>query len=325
MSRAHGLVVAVVDPGTLVGRDVKAVLEERAFPARTLHLFHSREGSDGFLARDDDEAAFVAPLTPDALETCDVAFLCGAAAGSARVLASRTEHRCLVIDLSGLRSGGAFATADAPLPPGDVLLTRDPTALVLARAASLLSPLGDVRQVTAAVDRPASELGKEALDELFQQAIALAAFRSVPKARLGAQLAFNALHPADTVAWEAVVREDFAALTRGEIRLTLLSDRAGVFHGHLLRLAVRFGEAAPAAAEARKALLAEGTGIVAGAKLSGPVETAGRDEIHLLRLDVEGDTARLALAFDHLRWPSSLQAVRLAERAVAERGLLPDA
>ena len=36
-----GLSVALVDPGTLVGRDVKAVLRERGFPAAHVHLFHT--------------------------------------------------------------------------------------------------------------------------------------------------------------------------------------------------------------------------------------------------------------------------------------------
>ena len=37
---APGLSVALVEPTTLLGRDVRAVLKERAFPASKIHLFH---------------------------------------------------------------------------------------------------------------------------------------------------------------------------------------------------------------------------------------------------------------------------------------------
>ena len=71
-----GLPVAIVDPGTLVGRDVKAVLRERGFPASHVHLFHTGSTEDGLLTEDDGEAAFVTPLAPDGLSGCAIAFLC---------------------------------------------------------------------------------------------------------------------------------------------------------------------------------------------------------------------------------------------------------
>jgi hypothetical protein len=58
--------------------------------------------------------------------------------------------------------------------------------------------------------------------------------------------------------------------------------------------------------------------------LSGPVESAGRDETLVLRAAPEGRSVRLHFASDHLR-RGALMAVRLAEQAVRERGLLPDA
>ena len=67
--------IAIVEPTTLPGRDVRAALTERGFPASRVHLFHQAAGDTGLLAADDDEVAFVAPLTDDALETSRIAFL----------------------------------------------------------------------------------------------------------------------------------------------------------------------------------------------------------------------------------------------------------
>lgn len=319
---AGGLPVALVEPTTLLGRDVRAVLEERGFPASKIHLFHQGAAPGGLLTADDDEVAFVAPLTPDALETCRVAFLCGSAADTERFLASRTDT-CVAIDLSGARRDGPLAVpsgdgAPRPLPPDHVLAAPHPVAFVLAEAIAVVDALAPVVDVTAAIDRPASELGKAALDELFAQAVALAAFRPVPKERFGTQSAFNAFLPADTGAFEGRVAADVAALVGRPLPLGLLSARAGVFHGHLLRLDLRLGADAPvptallAAFRARKSAF----DVVDPEDLSGPVESAGRDETLVLRVESSGRRVRLTLAADHLRRAGAILAVRLAEEVL---------
>lgn len=328
----RGLSVALVDPGTLVGRDVRAVLRERGFPAADLHLYQTSDPTAGFLTDDDGEAAYVAALEQDSLSACQIAFLCGSAKATALFLTHRVPDSCLVIDLSGQRTTGTFVDAlrealPSPLPPGDHFLLREPAAIVLADAVAALGTLGPVQGVTAAIDRPASDLGKEALDELFQQAIAIASFRSVPREQLGAQCAFNVYPPADSEAFEARVAGDVRALLGRDLPIGILSARAGVFHGTTLRLELRFAGDAPGPAALRSALLAAGRGF-AEADVDGPagiVDAAGRDETLLVRLESAGSTTRLFLASDDLRRPGALLAVRIAEAAIAERGLLPDA
>jgi hypothetical protein len=324
-----GLVIAIVDPASLLGRDVRAVLSERAFPASKILLFHTGT-ADGLLTEDEDEAAFSAPLTPDALETSKIAFFCGRAADTAAFLETRIDDDCLAVDLSGLRAGGAFARPSdpstlSPLPDGSLFLTYDPVAAVLAEATLAVGRIARIAGATAAVDRPASELGKGALDELFHQAISLAQFRPVPKEVFETQAAFNAFYPADTESWDARVAEDFQALAGG-VPLSLLSVRAGFFHGHLLRIELRTDGPAPPSEAVRVALREAGGFDEADPEsLSGPVEAAGRDETIVLRVASSGSSVRLGLAADHLRRAGAIMAVRLAEQAVAERGLLPDA
>ncbi|MGZ5430811.1 MAG: hypothetical protein ACXWEX_05375, partial [Thermoanaerobaculia bacterium] len=137
-----GLVVALVEPTTLLGRDVRAVLTERKFPASRVHLFHQAAGDTGLLAAADDEVAFVAPLTDDALETSRIAFLCGSAAETARFLATRTDG-ALAIDLSGVRNGQALVVPSEggesrTLPSGNLFLTPHPVAFVLAETIRLV-------------------------------------------------------------------------------------------------------------------------------------------------------------------------------------------
>jgi aspartate-semialdehyde dehydrogenase len=325
---APGLVVALVEPTTLLGRDVRAVLAERKFPASRIHLFHQAATDAGLLAADDDEAAFVAPLTPDALETSRIAFLCGSAAETARFLATRTDD-ALAIDLSGVRNGQALVIPSEggesrALPPGNLFLAPHPVAFVLAEVIRLVETLAPITGVTAAVDRPASELGKAALDELFNQALALATFRPLPKEVLGTQGAFNFWVPSDSHAFEKSVADDVAALLGRPIATTILSARGGVFHGHFLRIELRLGANAPDASALLAGFRAQkhAFDVVDSEDLSGPAESAGRDETLLLRCETSGRRISLALASDHLRRAGALLGVRLAEQAARERGWL---
>ena len=324
-----GLSVALVEPTTLLGRDVRAALKERDFPVGHLHLFHQAPEHAGLLTGDGDEAAFVAPLAPDALETCSVAFFCGRAEDTARFLATRTDS-CLAIDLSGARGAGPLAVpsedgAPRALPAGNVLVLPHPVAFVLAEAIATVDALAPVAEATLAVDRPASELGKPALDELFAQAIALAAFRPVPKDVLGTQSAFNAFVPADTDGFEGRVAADVAALLGRPLLLGLLSARTGVFHGHFLRVELRLGADAPSAAAVLDAFRAkkDAFDVVDPEDLSGPVESAGRDETLVLGVASSGRSVRLTLAADHLRRAGALLAVRLAEEALRAGRIAP--
>ncbi|MEO6324597.1 MAG: hypothetical protein ABIT01_11550 [Thermoanaerobaculia bacterium] len=327
VSTRPGARVAIVEPTSLLGRDVKSALEEKAFPIARLELFHT-QGTTGTLTRDDEEALYVAPLVADSLDDCDVAFFCGKPEQTESFLKTRTGS-CLVIDLSGVRTGGPFVipfedSETTALPAGDVYLTIDPAAYVIAEAIRALDALQAVQGATVAIDRPVSELGREALDELFAQSIALAGFKPVPQEFLGTRAAFNFYHPPDTSSYEQRVIEDVRRGLGRPLPLVLLSARAGVFHGHHIRIEARFASAAPTAEAIRASLFAtRAFAEVDAENLSGPVESAGRDETLVLRVTSDGSSAVLGLASDVFRYPGALMAVRLAEDALVERSVLP--
>ena len=257
----------------------------------------------------------------------EVLFLRGIAASlaCAVLLVLRGEGHAI----SGVRNGQALVVPSEggesrTLPSGNLFLTPHPVAFVLAEAIRLVETLAPVVGVTAAVDRPASELGKGALDELFQQALALATFRPLPKEVLETQGVFNFWVPPDSGAFEQRVREDLAALLGRPIPTAVLSARSGVFHGHFLRVELRLEGEAPDAKALLESFRAqkEAFDVVDPENLSGPVESAGRDETLLLRCETSSRGVALTLAADHLRRAGALLAVRLAEQAAKERGWL---
>jgi hypothetical protein len=212
---------------------VKAVLEERGFPTSKLHLFHTQNVGSGLLAEGDDEATSVAAAEAGSLELSRIAFLCGTPEGTARFLKTRSaSDGCIAIDLSGADLSGAAAPVappvpgyapvpgpfvvpeddTAPLPPGGLLRLHEPTAVVVADLLKRLthaagSPLAGA---TIAVDRPVSELGKAALGELFEQALALATFAD-PQGGPGTQARSTCTSPS-TTAYEARMEREIRAL-----------------------------------------------------------------------------------------------------------------
>ncbi len=121
--------------------------------------------------------------------------------------------------------------------------------------------------------------------------------------------------PADTEPYERRIVDDVSALLGRPLPLGLLSARTGVFHGHFLRVELRLASEAPAAAAVRAAFGAKKSAfdVVDPEDLSGPVESAGRDETLVLDVASSGRRVRLTLAADHLRRAGALLAVRLAE------------
>ena len=326
-----GLVVAVVDPSTLLGRDVRAVLSERAFPASKVLLFHTGT-ADGLLTEDEDEAAFSAPLTPDALETLED-----------RVpLRKRHRHRArswrpastTAASRSTSRGSGPAAPSRVPpispsllpLPEGNLFLTYDPVAAVLAEAVMAVGRIAHVAGGDGG-DRPPRERAREGR-----------ARRALPPGDLAGPVPARAegdLRDAGRLQRVLSGRHGDVGGARGgglpgalgrPIPLALLSARAASSTG--ISSASSSGRRAcavrPRPSGPRCARPAVSTKRIRR-DLSGPVEAAGRDETLVLFVASSGNSVRLGLAADHLRRAGAVMAVRLAEQAVAERGLLPDA
>ena len=117
-------------------------------------------------------------------------------------------------------------------------------ALVLARLKNL-----NVQGCAATVMEPASEHGREAMDELHQQTVSLLSFQSLPRTQYDAQIAFNLLPAVGAEAkikfraTEERVRAHYALLSQGRLpELALQLIQAPVFHGYVVSLMVKLAK-----------------------------------------------------------------------------------
>jgi aspartate-semialdehyde dehydrogenase len=203
------------------------------------------------------------------------------------------------------------------------VVAAHPAALMLLLVGSRLHAKYPVNAMWATVFEPASEHGREAMDELHQQTVSLLSFQSLPREQYDAQVAFNLLPQlgdaakVKLAATRARIADEYSALSAGvapEMALQLV--QAPVFHGYVASVMVEL-ERMVTAEQVEAAVNGEHVDVV-GAESDPPsnLSAAGQSEI-LMRVSpaAAGDGAAnrfwLWLAGDNLKL-SALNAIACA-------------
>ncbi len=328
MNSRRKLRVAVVNPLGLPGKEIRSFLRERDFPIDRIDLLDSGGGSEGALTDEGGEVACVLALADDSFEGADLVFLCEADERARRLGETAARSGAAVIDISkagvpALSSPSRVAGLnDDDLPSATVRLVTVPsaTSILLARLLAPLRALGTLSRLTLHVVEPASLEGDSGVEEMLAQAVALLAFKPLPKNTFGRQMVFNVFAAADP--GENELRREIREILGIEIPIALTVLRGPTFHGHAFSLLFEYSpDDAPgldrvvAAIEADPALHLD-----FGELVPGTVEASGTDVIHVAGLRVEPAVPGgfwVWMVVDHLRCGTALNAVRLAETMVA--------
>lgn len=239
--------IAIVGASTLLGKELKDALAESSLAAADFVLLDEDEGL-GQLDQLGDEITFVQPIGPDAFEHVDFTFFCGTENLTRKYWREALRAGSTVLDLTGaldqetgvlVRSpwvGAQDATVDLFTP---AVVPAHPAALALALLMERLQQAAPVREAAATVLLPASEFGRQAMDELHQQTVNLLSFQSLPRAIFDAQSAYNLLcgfgenAKASLLGIDARIRRQYNTLAARRLPgLALQTISAPVFHGH---------------------------------------------------------------------------------------------
>jgi aspartate-semialdehyde dehydrogenase len=308
--------IAIVEPTTLLGREVKETLEGRPGLAADLRLLTTREEEYGTLTEIAGAAALVAHATPETVADLDLLLVCGELS-AIRPLLDALPAGATVVLLSPdatLADGVPVVAGVNPgeLERGTVLLSPHPAAVLLAHLLHPLAGLG-LEQAVATVIQPTSMYGDPGIDELLEQTRRILAMAGPPSGGpFGGQLAFNVLPGAtagESVAGQAAATLDF----RGPLAVEVL--QGAVFHGMAASLWVEVeGATEPEALE--DALLSSAWIERSDTPESlGPVAAAA--EAHILLGSVRADAARpggfwIRAVMDNLTRGGALNAVEIA-------------
>lgn len=333
--------VAIVGASSLLGKDLKQVLEDRNFPASDIVLLD--EGvMAGTLTEAAGEPTFIRALEEDSFEGARFVFFAGSASEASRNWPAALSAGASVIDLTGAACSDARAQRLIPalhpvLPPsrGKGANSSPRTHLYISPAVPVLiactlpaaiqgfSPARIVLVLMA----PVSERDQLGIEELESQTAGLLSFREISKAVFDEQVAFNMLSSFGSESKprlrdiRTVVESETAAFLAGRAQAPAIQLlHAPVFYGYTFAAYAEFGSPAPVGELASAFTKLDVKIGAADDPLPSNVSVAGESEIHLAPIENDANVANAVWlwgAADNLRLAST-NAVRIAEELLRE-------
>jgi aspartate-semialdehyde dehydrogenase len=260
--------VAIVGAASLRGKELNEVLSESPFASAEFSLMDD-ESQLGQLESVGDEVTFIQRIEPNSFAHEDFVFFSGSQEATLKHWKSALKAGASILDLSYALEGEAGVLVRAPwvkevlreslsesgseLESPDLstpaIVPAHPVAVTLGLLMARLRELGEVKSASATVLEPASEYGRQAMDELHQQTVGLLSFQTLPKAEYDTQVAFNVVPvlgeaaKINLAASESRIRRHYELLSAGalpEVAIQLL--HAPVFHGQGISLAIELAE-----------------------------------------------------------------------------------
>jgi aspartate-semialdehyde dehydrogenase len=255
--------IAIAGASSLLAKELKECLTESPLAGASFVLLDEQE-AQGQLEQVGDEVTVVQVIGPGSFEETDFTFFAGPEGMTRKFWRNALAAGSTVLDLSGALDQEPGVLVRAPWLGDAVrlpdLLTKavvpaHPGALALALMMDRLNEVAEIRFAAATVLQPASEYGKEGLDELHQQTVSLLSFQNMPRAVFDTQVAYNTLTSfgenatANLSRAEGRIRRHYATLAGDrlpELRLQVI--HAPVFHGNTFSICIELESAVPLAA-----------------------------------------------------------------------------
>jgi aspartate-semialdehyde dehydrogenase len=338
LKKKNKYVVAVAGATGAVGREMLDVLEERKFPVSELVALAS-ERSEGERVEFKGRNVIVRKLDKDSFKDVDLALFSAGAERSLVFAPAAVKSGAVVID----NSSAFRMDPEVPLVVPEVNahalekhkgIIANPNCSTIAMV-MVLKPIHDrakIRRVVVTTFQSVSGTGKEAMDELAHQTVALLNFRDVETKVYPHQIAFNCIPHIDSFLDDGYTREEMKMLheTRkimedDSIRVTATAVRVPVFRCHSESVNIEL--ATNITANEVRAVLAAAPGVTVyddPKKNLYPlaIDVAGKDETYVGRIREDESVPNginLWIVSDNLRKGAALNAVQIAEHLISSR------
>jgi len=329
--------VAIVGATGAVGQELTRLLEERAFPVRSLRLFAS-ERSLGRVQSFRGEGVPLETLPADGDLAADVVFSSAGGTISKEQARRWASHGAVVIDnTSAWRMDPATPLvipevngSAAGAHRGIVANPNCSTIIALMALAPLHRAFG-LRRATVATYQAVSGAGAKGIDELTRLTRAALDGRHEEPEAFDHDIAFNLFSHDSEVGPDGynleerkLLLESRKILGQPHLKVSATCVRVPVYRAHSEAIHAEFD--VPVTPDAAHAVLAAAAGVrivddAAANRFPMPRDASGRDEVLVGR--IRGDASRdgalaLFVAGDQIRKGAALNALQIAEMLVAE-------
>jgi aspartate-semialdehyde dehydrogenase len=244
--------LAIVGASTLLGKEVKQVLDDRRVPVQCVQLLDD-DSVMGQLTDLAGEPAVIETIGPNAFDNVDLVFFAANEEFTRRHWQAAERAGCRIIDLSGALADVPHAHSWIPwlddiLPPSEPLTSQlcvspHPAAIILCLLTARLATAAAPARIVLLFFEPVSERGQAALDELEQQTVNLLSFQPIPKDVFDSQVAFNLLprygnaSATQLAQVRSRIEREASACLKGRFALPAFSlVHAPIFHSYTFEL-----------------------------------------------------------------------------------------
>ena len=332
--------VAIVGASGAVGQEFLRVLEEQNFPIDELSLFGSSRSAGTTYTFRGKEIKVKELKHNDDFRGIDIAFTSAGAGTSKEFAETITKHGAIMIDnSSAFRMDDDVPLvvpevngADALCTPRNIIANPNCTTIQMVVALKPINDISKIKRVHVATYQAASGAGAQAMAELKQQYVDIAAEKEPKVEKFAYQLAYNVIPHIDVFQDNGYTKEEMKMFNETrkimhapELSVSAMCVRVPVLRAHSEAIWVET-ERPISPEEARKALEAA-PGIVvvdnpAEKQYPMPLDVADHDPVYVgrIRADIANPNGlTFWIVGDQIRKGAALNAVQIAEHLIGRR------
>ena len=325
-------VVAVAGVTGAVGREMLAVLEQRAFPAERVVALASARSAGKCVPYAGGELV-VEEMTEASFEGVDVALFSAGASISKRFRDAVTASGCVMID----NSSAFRMDDDVPLVVPEVnaddlawhsgvIANPNCSTIQMVVVLHALAGLAPIRRVVVSTYQAASGAGQAAMDELYAQTGEFLAGEPLHVEAFAHRIAFNCIPQIDVFLDDGSTKEEWKMVVETKkimhsptLEIAATCVRIPVLRCHSEALSIEFE--APVTVDAAQEALTSAPGITmvddpSAGQYPMPAMLEGSDDVYVGRLRADasvGSGLQLWIVADQLRKGAALNTVQIAE------------
>ena len=331
--------VAVVGATGVVGQEMIRILEERKFPVDKIKLLASERSAGQYLEFNGKQEK-VHLLSEETFEGIDIGLFSPGASVSAVYAPKAGKAGCIVID----NTSQFRMEPDVPLIVPEVNpkaiaeykkrnIIANPNCSTIQMVVAL-KPIHDavkIKRIVVSTYQAVSGAGKEAMDELAEQALAIYGQKEIKKKVFPYQIAFNCIPQIDVFLDNGYTKEEMKMVNEtrkimgdNSIKITATTVRVPVFNSH--SEAINIETEKKITSKEVKELLSNAPGVkvmddTKKLKYPMPIDASEKDAVFVGRIREDESIPNginMWIVADNLRKGAALNAVQIAEILIKE-------